>query len=341
MTRRFDYRRAFTLIELLLVIAIIAILIGLLLPAVQRVREAAAQTQCRNNLKQMGLALNAYHSNHGALPPAYMYTPPPKLHAPPKLPPPPPPGLPVNPQRIKDHKPPPDIHGPYLWSINTDPGWGWAAILLPHLEQEALARQIPWKTPVQDRSVDAIRKTIVKAYVCPSDRYTGVYMVLDELSKPVCEAATNSYAASYGAGGDVGEQPENGTGLFYRNSAIKFDDITDGLSNTLAIGERANALCQAPWAGAMSNGSIRTNPDAPIYLASVEEPPTMVMARSGRHVLNQDYSEPYDFYSPHPMVGMFLFADGSVRALTGHTSVDVWAAVGTRAGGEVIPPQGW
>jgi prepilin-type processing-associated H-X9-DG protein len=89
--------------------------------------------------------------------------------------------------------------------------------------------------------------------------------------------------------------------------------------------------------GAISDGTVRTDPSAPIFLHAIEETPTMVMARTGRHTLNQDYSEPYDYYSPHPFVGMFLFADGSVRPLYDTTSVDVWVAIGTRAGGEVIP----
>jgi prepilin-type N-terminal cleavage/methylation domain-containing protein/prepilin-type processing-associated H-X9-DG protein len=104
------YRRAFTLIELLVVIAIIGVLIALLLPAVQKVREAANRSQCQNNLKQIGLACHAYHDAHQALPSGYTAT------------------------------------APYP---STSPGWGWTAYLLAYLEQESLHRQINFNLPVE------------------------------------------------------------------------------------------------------------------------------------------------------------------------------------------------
>src|SRR5262245_52462939 len=103
-------RQAFTLIEVLVFIAILVVLVVLLLPAISRVQEAAQQTQCRNNLKQMGIALQGYHHHHKSLPPGYIYA-----------------GS--------------SQHSGYKGK-DTSPGWGWGTLLLPHLEQAALYQQI-------------------------------------------------------------------------------------------------------------------------------------------------------------------------------------------------------
>jgi prepilin-type N-terminal cleavage/methylation domain-containing protein/prepilin-type processing-associated H-X9-DG protein len=327
MRRRHGRRAGFTLIELIVVIGIVTVLVALLLPAVQKVRAAADQMICQNNLKQIGVALHHYHNNHGAFPPAYTFDPAMVPKKPGK------PGLGI---LDKPSPKPKDPTDPNRAIIYTYPGWGWAAHLLPYIEQDTLERSLDLTAPVENFKNAPGRKTKVKTYVCPADSGAGVFMVLSEINVALGEAYTNSYAACYGAGGRIGEKPEGGNGVFYRNSRTRFADVRDGTSNTIAVGERAGIMTQTPWAGAFSDGTARTTPGAPTYVASIEEAPVMVMARLAHHPLNHVYSEPYDFYSAHSRVVHFLFVDGSVQPINTGVDVKVMQGLATRAGGEAF-----
>ena len=221
--------------------------------------------------------------------------------------------------------------------FQTFPGWSWASYLLPFLEYQNLADQIRVDLAVESDDMAAVRSQVLPVFVCPSDRRTGVYTVLSFLNDPIGDAATNSYAACFGFGGEIGEFPTTGTGLFYRNSQTRFADVRDGLSCTLAVGERAAWFCQGPWAGCISNGTIRTNTDAGTFVLSIEESPVMVLAHTSSRTLNPHIAQPYDFLAAHPGLGIFLFADGSVRSIRADAPVEVWVAIGTRAGDETLP----
>jgi prepilin-type N-terminal cleavage/methylation domain-containing protein len=293
-------RVGFTLIELLVVIAIIGVLVGLLLPAVQKIREAAARMSCQNNLHQIGVALHNYHGTYGYFPSGYL----------------------CQPQSNPNY---------------TAPGWGWGALLLPNLEQDNLYRQINLSVPVEDPSHLAVRTTIVKMFVCPSDRFTGIFTIYSDTNVPLAAAATNSYSACHGSGPDIEEELDDFNGMFSRNSRVRVTDITDGSSNTIAIGERGAFFTQSPWAGAVNFGTTRITPGAPTSNSSaVDEAPTQVLSHVAVHTINDANADSEDFFSPHTGVCLFLFGDGSVRPLHQGVQLSVLQALATRDGGEVV-----
>ena len=325
-------RRGFTLVELLVVIGIIGVVLGLLLPATQKVRSAAARIQCANRLKQMGLALHMYNDTEGAFPPGYIFTPPAPSVALPA-------GRSVSGAGSVgmkvDRYMPPGVQFPNAPTIPpSDPGWGWASYLLPYLEQQPLFNQIDFGLPVAGPSAQAVRTTVLSAYTCPADAFTGVFPVLTASNVRLADAATNSYAACFGAWGELNFYPDAGTGIFYRNSKTRMSDITDGTSHTFAIGERAALFTQTPWAGVMTGGFPRTTPGAPVYSSLIEGAPVMVLARIGSKPLNDPHCEPYDFFSPHQGVVQFLFADASVQPMGVGVSVSVLQALATRGSGD-------
>jgi prepilin-type N-terminal cleavage/methylation domain-containing protein len=307
-------RCAFTLIELLVVIAIIATLIALLAPAVQRVREAAARTQCQNNLKQIGLALHAYHDASKRFPAGYLAT------------------------------------GPYVdGAADTSPGWGWAALILPYLEQETVYRHLKFNQPVQN-SPDI--QTMLTVFLCPSDLTpSGVFAVRDAFGNTVCLAAATSYAACCGSDAS-GTTDATGNGAFYRNSRIRMADISDGTSETILVGERAWANVNGAWAGAIPGGVIvrgQSNPCQPDIPGAWYPASTLALAHAhlNNALIDPDGSAGMDdFSSVHAGGSFFVFADGSVHFLRSvpadfqdgsYTPEGLsFQALGTRAGGELI-----
>jgi prepilin-type processing-associated H-X9-DG protein len=342
-------------VELLVTIAIIVLLLGLLLPAIQKVRAAADLVRCKNNLKQIGIALHNYHGEIGTLPPAYLFDRNMNLAsaAPPS---------PIAALREDEvdalggarlipvafvQRQPANSVGSGTRVINRNnrtgkgahakPGWAWGALILPFMEDDKLYSHIDFKTSVEQPENQRLRTKLQPMYTCPTDEAAGVFDVLTENNMLCMDAATNSYAACYGAGGAIGEEPEKGNGIFLRNIRYRLVDIKDGTSNTLAIGERPALFAKSPWAGVGNMGTIRNTPNNNVYVISIEEAPVQVMARiPASHTLNDPYAEPYDFYSPHPAVINFLFADGSVRAIGLKTDPVILNALATRDGGEVI-----
>jgi type II secretory pathway pseudopilin PulG len=298
-------RGGLTLTELLVVVLLVAVAAVLLFPAVQALRQASLRAGCQNNLRQLGLALTAYHKANGHFPAAYLRAAEPTEG------------------RVPSSR------------ADTAPGWGWAAALLPYVGQEPLARQVDVTVKVEDPRFEALRTKVVGIFQCPADQNTGVFTVTNAAEETLTQAATNSYAANFGGGGRISQQPDQGNGVFFANSQISLPDISRGASNTLALGERGAIVAQTPWVGAVSHGTVPTMPGAPVTARVVEGAPVQVLAGvHGGLLLNDPASTPACFFSPHPGVVLFALADGSARPFSTHTDYTVLEALATRADGK-------
>jgi|SRR5262245_4826297 len=316
-------RPAFTLVELLVVIAIIALLIGLLLAAVQMVREAANRMSCTNNLKQIGLALHSYHDRMGAFPPAHSYDPSFIAAIPGTYPPIP-----------KPLEPPFDRS----WYIS------WMARILPDIEQKNLAERIkwgdwPWMNPAGHGPY--VNSEYITHYRCPSEPVRKVFsaaiMTDDPTEYPI---GLTSYPAVNGT-----DQFEF-DGCIYPNSRVRFADISDGLSNTLMVGERPPAM--GGWIGWWFAGSgmfpffgagdvaLGTNERIGVDWECRPDGPRS-WYRRGK--LDKD-DNPFDdehawhFWSFHSGGSNFLFADGSVKHIR-YSVGERLRTYATRNGGEI------
>ncbi|MHC5540107.1 DUF1559 domain-containing protein [Singulisphaera rosea] len=295
--------RAFTLIELLVVISIIGVLIALLLPAVQAAREAARRAQCVNNLKQIGLALHNYEAMHQSLPPGYV-------------------------SRF-------DATGTDL-----GPGWGWAAMILPQMEQSATFSAINYALNVELASNSTARLVVVNGFLCPSDRFAASWSAVDRdiltgaAKREICRVAPSNYVGMNG----TSEPGPDGEGVLFRNSRIAFRDITDGLSQTIAAGERSHLLGVATWTGSVTGALLYDDDGDDIGSADLETGPGMVLGHSGEGIgPGAKRSEPNQFYSLHAGRGVnFLFADGHVSYLKATMNYKDYLALSTRNGGEVV-----
>ena len=301
-------RDGFTLVELLVVIAIIGVLVGLLLPAVQQARESGRRGACANKLKQFGVAFHNYHDARRSLPYGF---------------------------RLE-------------WGadFNTDRryGWGWAAYLLPHLEQNTIYDALDIANNATSASLTQTATRVPGAgsqlseFLCPSserEAFTSEaamsnYVAMAGLSDVKIKTTPNNFLYAPGIGDST--SPDNGS-CFFLYSKVKFKDVTDGLSSTILVGERAlylndfvtggRAKCSAgKWAGAItidsygtvnSTRSNQTTRVQAVFGYTANGLNTTAVRRFAGDLEQTECT--LGFNSNHPGGVEFLFADGSVRFL--------------------------
>lgn len=307
-------RAGFTLIELLVVIAIIAILVALLLPAVQQVREAARMTQCRNHLHNIGVALHNYHESFRTLPSGSIVL----LNA--------------------------------AGTTYNGHGWTWHASILPHLEQKPLydAIQGPDGMGGEPGGTTSPRQLLagssdLEFFACPSNpdvksrsakngystsNYNGM------MGTRIGDGSDDCLSGSVTTAADMVSKPwgcMNGNGVFYISSSVGFRDVIDGVSNTIFVAEVVDSGGDSTLKGGAGSdrkyifsGGADSNPPTEMteYLIGAE----------GNDPINGGAEEATGSY--HAGGAHFCFGDGAIRFLSENMDMKTYQALATRAGGE-------
>ena len=329
-------RQGFTLIELIVFIAIIAILVALLLPAVQQAREAARRTQCKSNLKQIGVALHNYHDLHSKLPISFAVD-----------------GNPSGTTQLAD--------------TGTNGGeWSIQARLMPLLDQANLFMQVDLDFAYTEPKNSAAPMTRIPGYLCPSE--------VNDRSRP--DPPLTHYPLNYAFNGGSwnfwnNATRQNGDGVFGPNMSLRFAHITDGTSNTLAFSEikawtpylrdGSGGTATVPNVNGVSalGGSFKTNSghtewvDGRVHqtgFTTVFTPNTLVPHVSGGTTYDVDFTSCREektgctgptyaaVTSRSHHVGMVhsLMADGAVKSISETIDAGTWSQLGSRDDGNEL-----
>jgi prepilin-type N-terminal cleavage/methylation domain-containing protein len=320
-----QHRDAFTLVELLVVIAIIGILVALLLPAIQSAREAARRSACQNNFKQVGLAMQNYHSVKKKFPAGMtMYFPDTSCSE----------GLPV---------------GQFL-------GWGWGTMILPYLEEDTIYGQIPFTSTgyigTANRKAAGAK---VEAFLCPSDpnAYGDAWVEastgwsngprpVDDFRMSNMAGVSDSRDNWCRPGLRIGRH--DGNGVLFNMKEIGLSQITDGSSHTLLIGEITGAQGTHPTEGPTYIGFFWVTWDVQDTSLGINGPTTVPGGRDDAiDPLDGDGGDRHDemfyeigFSSFHKGGAHFVYCDGSAHYISEDIDQRVLSAMTTRAEAEVV-----
>ena len=286
-------RRGMTLVEFLVVIVIIGVLLTVLVPAIHRSRVAARRVQCQNNLRQLGLGLYGYHDLHDTLPSGWT-----------------------------------GVTGGQPAALG-GPGWGWGSQLLPQLDQSVAVLMARFDLPIGSIENQQFRELEVPTFLCPDDSPETTRQLSGHKLLSFTLARSN-YVGAFGSRGWTDESAQrvgetlHGDGLFYHNSSTRFVDVTDGLTHTVMVGERAHDILtnrHSTWVGGVP-GVV----DPISLVVGTGETFPVARATSAR-----------GFSSPHGSGSHFVFGDGRVQYVNGRVVGDVFDRLMSRAGAELTP----
>ena len=306
--------RGFTLIELLVVIAIIAVLIALLLPAVQQAREAARRSQCKNNMMQIGLALQNYEMSHERLPPGSI-----------------------------------NVTGP-IKSEAAGYHMGWIVQILPYVDQRNVYKKIDFSVGVYDPRNTGAPAPAEGAEQPDGGAAAGPVPMFDasiggptmvKLAVLTCpsEGATDGPTNYAGCHHDL-ESPidVDNNGVLFLNSSIRFEDIPDGMSNTLFVGEKLRAGETLSWASgtraSLRNAGTPINAEAAALRRGVA-PIAGEQPAAGGEGANAALLKVGGYSSPHVGGCHFAVGDGSVRFISENIEATTYKNLINRADGSL------
>lgn len=332
-------RRAFSLIELTVAVGVVSLLLGCLLPAVLRAREAARRVQCQNNLRQMGIGLHGFHDVHGSFPPGWTSL------------------------QMSDD-------GTILRPLDLGCLWAWGAYLLPQLDEAVLHDRLGVTGDADPPPPGEELDVELPVFACPSDsggRESGWGLYSWDGGSPAATLvkgyAKSNYAAVNGSGAAPFQlisgrwsDPWPGSGMFGNETRTRIDDVRDGTSQTFAVGERemtrqsdrerprgaiwirnvGELAAGGPASAGTFNPLASSGPDSSIItpFAAIHCDANSVVGVTGPEApLN---STSTGFSSMHPGGAFFLFADGSVRFINEGIDLQTYGDLGSMSDGRVV-----